>query len=88
MESRHIPSDPAASFSGTLRRDGKEGRITADIDLVLAAIEDARRAAEEAIVRLRAQGVEKMIVDAVSYTQDELAAAKKRLVQRTMYIAA
>lgn len=83
-----MPSDRADSVSRAHGNDGAEVSITGDIDSVLAAIADARRMADEAIVRLRDQGAEKLILDAVGYTRDELAVAEKRLVQRTMFVAA
>jgi len=82
------PSDRLDSVACALANDGREASISGDIDSVLAAIGDARRTADEAIVRLRDQGAEKLILDAVGYTRDELAVAEKRLVQRTMFAAA
>lgn len=62
--------------------------LAAEIETAVEALQDARKSVEQVASRLRELEAEKLAVEAVVYTRDELAAAEKRLVQRTMFLAA
>jgi predicted O-methyltransferase YrrM len=59
----------------------------AEVDATLMFIEDARERAERAAARLRKDGAEPHLVEALERATEELSATQKTLLQRTHFAA-
>lgn len=81
-------SDDLDTVSRVMEAGSTNGHVQAELDRVLRAIDAARETVEAATVALRDSGADKLVVEAVSYAHAELLAAHKRLIQRTVHLAA